>query len=198
MTPEKKALYEMLVLLKTHVATGRPQHKCGYVFAIKNKLTIDLKRQKLENEMSGGPETSADDILLTLDELYAEAARTTEAVSAEEELGVAVNDEDGEDDNRAPSPDVNASVNSKQTVFEKMGDGITLMGREKLLEKYYVSIRAEKARITKEKCLLRECIVNSLSGVNKDVSVSFKTTSRRMGSWQAHVRSVPNNLKLKH
>ena len=48
MTHERRAIYEIFVLLETHVNKKWSPFSCGYVLSIKNRMTVDLKRDKLE------------------------------------------------------------------------------------------------------------------------------------------------------
>ena len=49
MTPEKKLLYQVFCVLETHCEKGRGQPSTEYVLSAKKDLSIDLKRQVLEN-----------------------------------------------------------------------------------------------------------------------------------------------------
>ena len=53
MTPERKALYKIFVLLNTHKETlTRTDFTGGYILSVEKDLDIDLKRCKLENSMN--------------------------------------------------------------------------------------------------------------------------------------------------
>jgi hypothetical protein len=177
MTPQKKAIYEMLVLLETHLNRGRPQHKHGYVLSIRNRLTVDPKREKLQNEIAEGPEISAGTSLITLDQLYAEAVEATFAVSPEEELEGANVNEARESSNSAPSAATAAMITavSGKRVCKHMGNNASVLGMDLLWEKNILEIRESKTRMSEEKCLLREYIVNTLSNTNNHRSVNFSS-----------------------
>ena len=71
MTPEKKLVYQVFVLLQTHVVQQeRNSFALDYVLSIREKLDIDLMRPGLEKDMTDAHQTSADDILASLDEVY--------------------------------------------------------------------------------------------------------------------------------
>ena len=57
MTPEKKLLYQVFCVLETHCEKGRCQPSTEYVLSAKKDLSIDLKRQVLENAMKAPPPT---------------------------------------------------------------------------------------------------------------------------------------------
>ena len=93
MTPEKKLLYEILTILKTEADNPeRVVHKTYVTELVDGKLTTELKRTKLEGQINDGPETSADGLLKTLDQIYEEAINSEDTVPVSEEL-----DADGED-----------------------------------------------------------------------------------------------------
>ena len=70
-----------------------------------------------------------------------------------------------------------------------MGDDASVLDRELLQEKNIIAIRETKARMSEEKCLLREFIVNVLNETNNQRSVNCASLSRVTGPWQSHVRS---------
>ena len=74
MSPEKMILYEVLTLLKTHVCDPtRLSITKTWVGSVKDDVTTDLKRNKLERQINDGPATSADSILASLEQVYEES-----------------------------------------------------------------------------------------------------------------------------
>ena len=69
------------------------------------------------------------------------------------------------------------------------------LGRE-LRGKNILEVRAESARRTKERNVLRQCIVNYLGKEQGNSSVSLVRNSEHMASWQRFVRRNKNNLHL--
>ena len=196
MTPEKKALYELSVVMETHVDKGRLPFSIGYISSMKDKLTVDLKQSKIENQMRDGPETSADGILISLNKLYSEAVNKEVPVDEREEM----NDGEMEDaDNPEASPPPSRPKldrATKKKVHEKMGEDIGALGMEKLLSRNILTIRDEKRRIAEEKCLLRKCIVSFLSKPKPALVVDLMTEEGNTISWQKYMRSRCNNLEL--
>ena len=197
MTPEKKAIYKMFHLLETHIEKGRPSFSAGYVLSIKNKLTIDLERKKLEGEINDSPETSADGILMSLDELYAESIDKEVAVTTEEELEC-----DGEEaaSDASIQPEASGkkarSRKKKAEPYAQMGEDITAIGFELLSERNILEVRAELDRRSKLKNTLRQCIVNYLGNEQERSNVSLVPNTQYVGSWQRFVRTNKNNLHL--
>ena len=197
MTPEKQAIYEILNLLETHIDKGRPAFSAGYILSFKNSLTVDLRRNKLEQQMSDGPATSADGILMSLDQLYAEAIDKEVAVATEEELGCDGDDAELEASRQLESAAKKSKSNKKMMEpYAKMGEDITALGLEILRGRNILEIRAELARRSKEKSLLRQCIVNYFGKDQEKSSVSLVPNSEYMGFWQRFVRLDKNNLHL--
>ena len=58
-----------------------------------HKLTMDLKRSKLEGQSSNGPKTSANGILISLEELYSEPVRKELPVDEREEMDASLMDD---------------------------------------------------------------------------------------------------------
>ena len=199
MTPEKKAIYEIFKLMDTHVNKRQSPFSVGYITSIKESLTVDLTRNKLEGQISNGPSTSADGILISLDELYAEAVDKQVAVTTEEELEC-----DGDEATRLSSVDLSSVKKSKSAkkvtkVSEpcaKMGEDVSALGLATLRAKNILEVRAESARRTKERNVLRQCVVNYLGKEQGNSSVSLVSNSEHMGSWQRFVRRNKNNLHL--
>ena len=149
--------------------------------------------------MSDGPATSADGILISLDELYAEAVDKQVAVTSEEELEC-----DGDKLNRLSSRELSTGkklksgkkVTKLSGPYAKMGEDISALGLATLRAKNILEVRAESARRTKERNVLRQCIVNYLGKEQGNSNVSFVRNSEHMGSWQRFVRRNKNNLHL--
>ena len=171
----------------------------GYITSIKEALTVDLTRNKLEGQISNGPSTSADIILISLDELYAEVVDKQVAVTTEEELEC-----DGDEVTRLSSMDLSSVKKSKSAKkvtkvsepYAKMGEDVSSLGLETLRAKNILEVRAESARRTKERNVLCQCIVNYLGKEQGNSNVSFVRNSEHMGSWQRFVRRNKNNLHL--
>ena len=74
MTPEKRLLYKVFTLLRTHCCDNRQvSFSMNFITSIEKDLKTELKRSKLENSMRDNPITSANDILLTLSQVYQES-----------------------------------------------------------------------------------------------------------------------------
>ena len=187
----------MLHLLETHIQKGHPSFSAGYVLSIKNKLTVDLERKKLEGEINDSPDTSADGILMSLDELYAESINKEVAVTTEEELEC-----DGEEAANNASIQSEASAKKarsrkkKAEPYAQMGEDITAIGFELLSERNILEVRAELDRRSKLKNTLRQCIVNYLGNEQERRNVSLVPNTQYVGSWQRFVRTNKNNLHL--
>jgi hypothetical protein len=197
MTPEKRAIYEILNLLETHVNKSQPPFSVGYISSIKNSSTVDLKRKKIEGQIYGGPATSANGVLILMDELYTEAVDKEIAVTTKEELECDGNEAVQEVSMELQS-NAKKSKSSKKTMepYAKMGEDSSSLELEILCVKNIVEVRAELARRTKERNVLRQCIVNYLGKEQDNSSVSLVTSSEHMGSWQRFVRRNKNNLHL--
>ena len=171
--------------MDTHVNKRRPPFSVGYITSIKESLTVDLTRNKLEGQISNGPSTSADGILILLDEIYAEAVDKQVAVTTEEELEC-----DGDKVTRLSSMDLSSGKKSKSAKkvtkvsepYAKMGEDFSALGLATLRAKNILEVRAESARRTKERNVLRQCIVNYLGKEQDNSSTNLVTTSEHMGS----------------
>ena len=71
-----------------------------------------------------------------------------------------------------------------------MGKDISELGWQQLKEKNIIEVRLEKEMISREKCMLQECIVKYLENNADKESISMKELSDYMGLWQRHVRST--------
>ena len=80
MTPEKKLLYEVFVILQTHAQKSRDKPTKTYVVSIKDRISTELRRDVLERAMKETPKTSADEILDTLSATYQESIYKESAV----------------------------------------------------------------------------------------------------------------------
>ena len=80
--------------------------------------------------------------------------------------------------------------------YARMGEDVSALGLATLCAKNILEVRAESARRTKERNVLRQCIVNYLGKEQDNSSVSLVTSSEHMGSWQRFVRRNKNNLHL--
>ena len=115
------------------------------------------------------------------------------AVSADNEVGkenVCKPDDATHENDAAPA------MQKGKKPHEKMGEDITHLGWEQLRDKDIIDMRLKKERISKEKCMLRSCIVKYLEKVSDVETVKFEDPSSYMGSWQKHVQSHKNNLQL--
>ena len=144
--------------MDTHVNKRRSPFSVGYITSIKESLTVDLTRNKLKGQMSNGPSISADGILISLDELYAEAVDKQVAVTSEEELEC-----DGDKLNRLSSRELSTGkklksgkkVTKLSGPYAKMGEDISSLGLETLRGKNILEVRTESACRTKERNVLR-------------------------------------------
>ena len=87
MRPEKKMVYEVTQILKTHIFhVLREITKMHITKSMKGKITIDLKQKKLERQMKEGPNTSAKSIFTTLLDIYGKSIMNAVAVNPLNEL----------------------------------------------------------------------------------------------------------------
>ena len=149
--------------------------------------------------MSDGPTTSADGILILLDELYAEAVDKQVAVNTEEELECdgdeAVQESSMEIQSTAKRMNPGKKATKVSESYAKMGEDISSLGLKTLCGKNIIEVRAESARRTKEWHLLRQCIVNYLEKEQGNSSVSLVQNAEHMASWQ-QLRRNKKNLHL--
>ena len=110
MQREKQLLYEVFVLLGTH--NKNPKRKSfpiNYIEEIKQKISVDLRREVLEKSMKELPATSADNILESLNDSLdksnskADKALAKEEMECEEDESEDCNDDEDEDTNRPPT-----------------------------------------------------------------------------------------------
>ena len=128
MTPERKLIYKVFCLLDTHTNKGRSPFRAGYVQSVESNLGIELKRVKLERIMHNAP-TSADGILISLDQLYSEAIKG-KAVSAQEEVEDATDDaEDEEEEALACASQMREAIMRKTEVCAFLGEDLVLKER---------------------------------------------------------------------
>jgi hypothetical protein len=159
--------------MDTHVDKGRLPFNIGYSSSVRYKLTVDLKRSKLESEMADGPETSADEILISLDDLYSEAVNKEVSVDEREEMDANEMSDAEEMETSQPARGPQPKQTTKKKVHEKMGEDIGKLGMEKLASRNILAVRDEKRRIAEEKCLLHKCIVNLLSASKPELEVDL-------------------------
>ena len=110
MTPEKKLLYQVFCVLETHCEKGRGQPPTEYVLSAKKDLSIDLKRQVLENAMKAPPPTDVDDILASLSQTYQESVAKVQTMQPSEETG---NEEDDVDEDEIAAAEAQSSKKEK-------------------------------------------------------------------------------------
>ena len=199
MTPEKKLIYEVFGLLKTHnVNPLRISFKKSFVMSISDSLTIDLKREVLENSMHVAPSTSANSILDTVNE----ATAGVDAIADQEmdPSDVVNNPVQTELD---PIPEDTALPDSVEKSTKKVMHDLIFKdpweeGRASFVKKDVLNLCAEQARRLKVKTDVRRCIFNGmreLANRSKTVVVGLEMSVR--SEWWEYIHSHCNNLGLK-
>ena len=200
MTPERMLLYEVFILLKTHVCdTSRVTITKTWVGSVKDKVTTDLKRKRLESQINDTLVTSADGILASLEQVYAQSINKEPLDDADQDY------EDNEREEQVESlasSRQQASSSKREKVTKKemhplMGKDIRKLGFAALEKKGdVVAVRAEADRRREEKCQLRTCIMHHLQNQSAHTDVQIDNDIEYMPTWQRYVRSRPNNLGL--
>ena len=84
MTPEKKLVHQVFVLIDIHyVNKARPRFTMNHVTSIKDKITTELSQYKLETTMRKVHKTSANCILANIDIVYRESINMQTQVGTE-------------------------------------------------------------------------------------------------------------------
>ena len=192
MTPERKALYKIFVLLSTHKeSSNRPSYTGGYVKSVEKDLGIDLKRSKLENSMNDAP-TSADGILISLSDLYAESINKKKAVTPAKEVEAA--------DDAANEEQAEQRVISKREAIAKkkicplIGSDVVPKGLQMLEDRNILAVRAERERVSQEKSKLRACITKLANEYKEVTHLDLSSQPAPRPHWQEFVWETPNNL----
>ena len=86
MTPKKKLLYKVFVLLQTHVHQSHDKSTKTYVVSIKDRISTELRWDVFEGATKETPNTSADEMLATLSATHQESIDKESAVHPVEEL----------------------------------------------------------------------------------------------------------------
>ena len=205
MTPEKQMLYQVFVLLKTHVVNPRrKKFDMKYVSSIEDEITVVLKRTVLERSMKEAPTTSADDLLKCLSDLYQQSIDSIGGVNQEEELDA------GETDHLEREPADVCRVPESRTGRKKVGEKIAkrqmnkqisddhwVLGKKEFEKSDVVSERANALSKREKKTTLRRCIMKTIHEKKTKSVVSIPDDVDYMSSLQRHVRKTNNNLHLK-
>ena len=73
MTPEKKYIYQLFILLNTHqLCDQRSTFPINYVLSVADKIDVELKRASVERSMKENQKTSVDGILAYINEFATE------------------------------------------------------------------------------------------------------------------------------
>ena len=154
----------------------------GYVSSVKSKTTVDLKRDKLESVMHDGPLTSADGILISMERYYNEVVDKQMAVEEDREVVTEVGADSEEDSHNNTGP--HTGKNESKVPYKNMCEENSMLGWQQLKEKNIIEVRLEKEMISREKCMLQECIVKYLENNVDKKLVSMKELSDYMVLWQ--------------
>ena len=149
-------------------------------------MQTELKRSKLEGQIQDGPETSADEMLKTLDQIYQEAIEAETSVPVSEEIeGVELGDE-GESQEAVRVTKKTNKKNERRTkkvMNPLIGEDVYDLGRKQFAKVDVVAVRANLKRRLEEKVELRECIMHEISNRPASDPVFFKEEStQRMPS----------------
>ena len=151
MTPEKQLLYEAFTLLRTHHCDSRRvSFSMNFITSIKKDLKTELKRSKLKNSMRDNPTTSADDIILTLSQIYQESidkevdqgVNPSDKLSREDVLAVASEESRGTETILTKSREPKEKI-KKKVMHKNMGDNLWEIGVGMFAKKDTLTIRAE-------------------------------------------------------
>ena len=142
--------------MKTNVCdTSRVSITKTCVSLVKDDVTTDLKRNKLEKQIQDGPATSADGILASLEQVYLESINKEVTDDADKDY------EDNEREEQVESQAVSrrqASSSKREKVAKKemnplMGKDIRKLGFASFAKKANVVLtRAEADRRREDKC----------------------------------------------
>ena len=210
MTPEKKMIYQIFKLLRTHEADYRRViFKKNYVSSIEDDIDVELRRETLENAMHKAPETQADEILKSLTQVYDESIKNIGA-------NLAKDGDDGEDGELSKEDaaefagegeDIDTSYfvseatqsMSKKTINKTIYMNPWTCGNESFAKKTnVVDVRAKACEIRKKKSAARKAILTRISEENGDgVDVLPGMEVDGLPHWHRYTRSVENNLGLK-
>ena len=110
-------------------------------------------------------------------------------------------DDDAEEGEAAEAAEAEAHSSqsekiSKKSVHKLMGEDIFPLGIAELNEKNIIETRKEQARRLKEKCRLRECLLNDIRQTGESRPVEALEHVDRLQSWHRKLRSIPNSLGL--
>ena len=204
MTPEKKLVYKVFALLNTHVSCSlRKSFDIGYVSAVKDQLTVDLKRDVLERSMKGAPSTNADNILATLSMVYQSSIDKEQAGDASEELDDGDLAEAVSDSRRSDSTEKSTCTNKLEKIKKKkmstmIGNDLWKAGKEEFSKKNVIEIRREAERRRIKKANVRDCILHNIRDQKESgKSIVMPDDMDYMMSWQVYFRNHANNLRLK-
>ena len=119
---------------------------------------------------------------MTLDQLYAEAVPNNVVVRADKEVeGSKEIKEDEGTGSRDSSVPHFAKDQCKSPYANRIREDVTTLGCDLLSKKDIVAVREEKRRISEQKSLLRECIVNHLSQQAVNNPVNFFEPTPHLG-----------------
>ena len=133
MTPEKKLIYQIFHLLWTHeIDPERTNFTKTYISSIRDKISVELRRDVLKRSMKGAPTTSANDILTTLSLVYQESIDKESQVSTKEELDKADLDKAQVTRDHTDSGNTHSSAIEKTTkkkMHELIGQDLWQLGK---------------------------------------------------------------------
>ena len=201
MTPERRLIYEVFCLLRTHIIlTERINFKKTYVTSIRKLIKTELRWSVLEENIHKSTVTPCENILTTLKVI---PPKTAGGVDPSEELDegelaklnkMAEYDSDADDEAMVPPVADDPPVD---------GDGehdwlpAWEIGRAKLAEMDVIYTRAERGRRLKIKSRIRECILNGIKYLVEDkVAIVIALASDLINHSQQYTRRRRNNLKL--
>mmetsp|Transcript_8791 Transcript_8791/g.15293 ORF Transcript_8791/g.15293 Transcript_8791/m.15293 type:complete len:254 (+) Transcript_8791:854-1615(+) len=204
MTPEKKLIYQVFVLLGVHEENvTRTEFGLKYIVNNTKDITVELKRAVIENSMKEAPKTSADAILATLSTVYQETIDSEAGVDAADELDIGDGLDDRVQSDEPATPQTRTTRASKTEKISKkkmhpqIGIDLWKAGREEFAKKDVVAIRAAAALCQEPKGELRECIMNDIIDRLAAASMVIPDDLLYRPSWKKYVRNVDNNLGLK-
>ena len=170
MAPEKKLIYQVFCLLKTHTVNPlRKTFSKSYVMSISDFLTIDLKRTVLENSMNVAPSSSANSILGTPNTVIEETTAGIHPIDDEEMEASEVIDNPVQTDLDA-IPEYTALPDSVEDFSKKKMHVMMFKdpweeGRKLFAKKDVLNVRAEQVRRLTVRSNVRRCIQNGMQAL---------------------------------
>ena len=205
MTPEKKYIYQIFILLNTHkLCDNRKTFPIDYILSVEDKINVELKRKTLERRMKENQMTSADEILAFINEYASEVGvdaidPSEEAASEEGMLEKEVTLEEEEQTlgaNMSKEKLTLPKMKLPLETFVYMKDNPWQLGLAKQRESDVLKVRLAVKKNAEKKKELRQAIVQKLV-VQKSSSDGCKVgmECNYVPEWQQYVRRRSNNLK---